>query len=115
MVAQRGHGVQAKAAPVAGQPAEAPAPDGPAGPRAAPKARMSFKDKHALETLPARIAQLEREIAALQAQIADPALYTRDPAGFAARTSLLGKKQADRDAAEEEWLRLEMLREELES
>ena len=114
MVAQRGHGVRAKAAPVAGQQAEPPAPDGLAGPRAAPKARMSFKDKHALETLPARIAQLEREIAALQAQIADPALYTRDPAGFAARTSLLGKKQADRDAAEEEWLRLELLREELE-
>ena len=114
MVAQRGHGVQAKAAPAAGQPVDAPAPDLPAGPRAAPKARMSIKDKHALETLPARIAQLEREIAALQAQIADPALYTRDPAGFAARTSLLGKKQADRDAAEEEWLRLELLREELE-
>ena len=116
MVAQRGHGVQAKAVPVAGQPAESPAPepDLPTGPRTAPKARMSFKDKHALETLPARIAQLEREIAALQAQIADPALYTRDPAGFAARTSLLGKKQAERDAAEEEWLRLELLREELE-
>jgi ATP-binding cassette subfamily F protein uup len=75
---------------------------------------MSFKDRHALESLPARLAQLEREIAALQSQLADPGLYARDPAGFAARTTLLGKKQAEREAAEEEWLRLEMLREALE-
>jgi ATP-binding cassette subfamily F protein uup len=113
MVAQRGIGVQAK--PAATAAGEAPAPrEASEAPRAAAKARMSFKDKHALETLPARIAQLEREIAALQSQLADPGLYTRDPAGFAARTSLMGKKQAERDAAEEEWLRLELLREELE-
>ena len=75
---------------------------------------MSFKDKHALETLPGRIAQLGREIAALQGQLADPGLYARDQAGFAARSSLLAKKQAERETAEEEWLRLELLREELE-
>jgi ATP-binding cassette subfamily F protein uup len=113
MVAQRGRGVQAKAV----APSEAAAPREAAEaprPAATAKPRMSFKDKHALETLPGRIAQLEREIAALQGQLADPGLYTRDPPGFAARTSLLGKKQAERDAAEEEWLRLELLREELE-
>jgi ATP-binding cassette subfamily F protein uup len=113
MVAQRGRGVQAKAGVVAaGAPREADS--GAEAPRAAAKPRMSFKDKHALETLPARIAQLEKEIAALQGQLADPGLYARDPAGFAARTSLMGKKQAEREAAEEEWLRLELLREELE-
>ncbi|QYU66430.1 hypothetical protein J4558_15745 [Leptolyngbya sp. 15MV] len=63
----------------------------------------------------ARIAQLDREIATLEAQLADPALYARDAAGFAARGSLVAKKQAERAAAEEEWLRLEMLREELEA
>ena len=113
MVAQRGVGVQAKAA--ATPPGEVPAPrEAPEVPRVAAKAKMSFKDKHALETLPARIAQLEKEITALQGQLADPGLYARDPAGFAARSSLIGKKQAERDAAEEEWLRLELLREELE-
>ena len=61
----------------------------------------------------ARIAQLGREIGALQEQLADPSLYTRDPAGFTARTNLLGRKQAEREAAEEEWLRLELLREEV--
>ena len=113
MVAQRGRGVEAKAA----APADAePATQREAGEAARPAARprMSFKDKHALETLPARIAQLEREIGVLQQQLTDPGLYARDAAGFAARTSLLGRKQGERDAAEEEWLRLEMLREELE-
>jgi ATP-binding cassette subfamily F protein uup len=95
------------------QAAAAGAPER-AAERAAQRPRMSFKDKHALETLPSRIAQLEREIAALQAQLADAGLYARDPAGFAARGSLLAKKQAEREAAEEEWLRLELLREELE-
>jgi ABC transport system ATP-binding/permease protein len=113
MVAQRGTGVQARhtAAPDAKAQRE-PAP-GAARPPA--RQKMSFKDRHALESLPGRLAQLEREIAALQSQLADPGLYARDPAGFAARTNLLGKKQAEREAAEEEWLRLELLREELES
>ncbi len=114
MVAQRGRGVEAKITALAeAAPREAAEPR-PAGPTGAAKPKMSFRDKHALETLPGRIAQLEKEIALLQGQLADPALYSRDPAGFAARTSLLGKKQAEREAAEEEWLRLEMLREELE-
>jgi len=112
MLAQRGRGVEAKAAAVADAPARRDAAED--APRAAAKPKMSFKDKHALETLPARLAQLEKEIATLQAQLADPSLYTRDPPGFAARTSLLGRKQSERDSAEEEWLRLELLREELE-
>jgi ATP-binding cassette subfamily F protein uup len=112
MVAQRGRGVQAKVSDAPRREAEARTAEEAARP--ATKQKMSFKDRHALETLPARIAQLEREIAALQAQLADPGLYARDAAGFAARGSLLGKKQAEREAAEEEWLRLELLREELE-
>ena len=114
MVAQRGRGVVARAAatPTQAPPRGATAPA--EAPRAAARPKMSFKDKHALETLPARIATLEREIAALQAALADGSLYARDPAGFAARTNLLAKKQTEREASEEEWLRLEMLREELE-
>ena len=111
MVAQRGRGVEAKA--VAAGDAQATRDAVAPIARTASRPRMSFKDKHALETLPARIAQLEREIGVLQEQIADSELYARDPAGFTARTSLLGKKQTEREAAEEEWLRLEMLREEL--
>jgi len=112
MLAQRGRGVEARKIDLG---APAPARTASEAPRMAARPRMSFKDKHALETLPGRIATLEKEMALLQAQLADPGLYGRDPAGFAARTNLLGRKQAERDAAEEEWLRLELLREELEA
>jgi ATP-binding cassette subfamily F protein uup len=113
MVAQRGRGVEAKAPARSSSEAVAPR-SATEGLRAGGKPKMSFKDRHTLETLPARIAQLEREITALQEQLADPSLYARDPAGFTARTNLLGRKQAEREAAEEEWLRLELLREEVE-
>jgi ATP-binding cassette subfamily F protein uup len=53
-------------------------------------------------------------MARIDAALGDPALYTRDPARFAALTAAAGKAQAALAAAEEEWLRLEMLREELE-
>jgi ATP-binding cassette subfamily F protein uup len=75
---------------------------------------MTFKDRHALDTLPARIAALTEEVARLGVRLADADLYTRDPAGFAATTRALA---AARDAvaqAEEQWLALEMLREEIE-
>ena len=78
MVAQRGEGVTAKAVAKeakrrAREPKRLPS---------APKARLSFKDKHALETLPARIAALEAEIAKLSKTIADPDLYAQDRAGL---------------------------------
>jgi ATP-binding cassette subfamily F protein uup len=114
MVAQRGRGVEAKRIDTAPAPSGPAQRSPPAALQPAAKPRMSGKDRHALETLPSRIAQLEREIAILQGQIADPDLYARDATGFTARTNLLGRKQAERDAAEEEWLRLELLREELE-
>ena len=47
-----------------------------------PKRRMTFKDKHALETLPGTIAALQSEAEALQAKLADPQFYARDRAGF---------------------------------
>ena len=82
---------------------------------AAPRRRLSFNDKHALETLPARIAALEAEIATLTKTIADPNLYARDRAAFDKASAALGKAQADLAAAEDEWLRLEELREQVEA
>jgi len=77
--------------------------------------KLSFKDKHALETLPGRMEMLEAEIARLEDRLADPGLYARDPDGFGKATAELTGKQTDLAEAEEEWLRLEMLREELEN
>ncbi|APF38106.1 elongation factor 3 [Chelatococcus daeguensis] len=113
MVAQRGSGVDARAVEKAkAQKPPKPAAEKPAGP--APRKKLSFKDKHALETLPARITELEKTVAELAARLSDEALYARDPDGFARVSAKLAEVQGELSAAEERWLELEMLREELE-
>jgi ATP-binding cassette subfamily F protein uup len=104
-----------------GQPAAAAAPapkprrTAATTPRTEPRARkMSFKDRHRLETLPDEIASLQAELARLNAALADPDLYARDPARFDRMTKALAAAQDKLAAAEEQWLALEMLREELE-
>ncbi|MFT4275378.1 MAG: ABC transporter ATP-binding protein, partial [Rhodopseudomonas sp.] len=94
----------AKAAP---SPAAAPAP--------APKRKLSFNEKHALETLPKTIAKLEAEIASLQKQLDDPQLYAKDRAKFDKVSAAMAKAHDELHAAEQRWLELEMLREEIES
>jgi ABC transport system ATP-binding/permease protein len=74
---------------------------------------MSFNDQRALEMLPARIAALQTEIAGLNAVVADPDLYARDPGRFGATTRALAVARDELAAAEERWLTLEMLREEI--
>ncbi len=112
MVAQRGEGVTAKAV---AKPEARPAREKSEAPAAPPKARLSFKDKHALETLPARIAALEAEIATLSKTIADPNLYASDRAAFDTASAALAAAQADLAKAEDDWLRLEELREQVEA
>jgi len=77
------------------------------------KRRMSFKDKHALDTLPKTIAALQAEVDALKARLDDPGFYARDRAAFETTTIALAKLQQDIAAAEQQWLELEILREEL--
>ena len=77
--------------------------------------KLSFKDKHALEALPKQLEALAAERAALQTRLADPALYAKDPAAFARTTDRLARVETDLAAAEERWLELEMMREELEA
>ena len=83
-------------------------------PRTASK-KLSFKDKHALETLPRQMETLNAEIAKLQARLADPDLYRRDPAAFKTGTTRLEAAQRELADSEERWLELEMRREELEA
>ena len=92
---------------------EAVAPAAAAAPRpAAGTRRMSFKDRHALETLPARIEALHRKIAGLNGVLADSGLYGRDPARFGETTKALAAAQEELAIAEEQWLTLEIAREE---
>jgi ATP-binding cassette subfamily F protein uup len=84
----------------------------PAAP--APKRKLSFKEKHALETLPGEIERLEAEIAKLQQALADPNLYRKSPDDFAKKSQALEAAEAKRAEAEDRWLQLEILREEIE-
>ena len=95
---------------LAKKPAKQPAPK-PA-PSKGGKSKLSFTERHKLETLPDEIEKLEAAIAPLQAQLADPQLYSRDSAAFQKASDALAKAQEALAAAEEEWLRLEALREE---
>jgi ATP-binding cassette subfamily F protein uup len=76
--------------------------------------RMSFNERHALETLPARIAVLQARVETLNRELADPGLYARDPERFVAKTAALAVAHDELTAAEDQWLTLEMRREEIE-
>lgn len=82
---------------------------------AAQKKKLSFKDKHALQTLPDEMASLQDKIGDLQKTLDDPELYSRDRQAFEAATNSLSEAQSALHAAEERWLELEMLREEIEN
>jgi ATP-binding cassette subfamily F protein uup len=111
MIVQRGRGVEARAAAAAGnRPRGATANAGAAAAR-----KMSFKDKHALEALPGRIDKLTAEIALLRQKLADGALFTRDYAAFKRFTNGLATREKELAEAEEEWMRLEAMREEVEA
>jgi ATP-binding cassette subfamily F protein uup len=81
--------------------------------RSSKPARLSFREKTDLETLPDRIAALSAEIAALEASIADPGLFARGKTVFAAAVARLDAAKSQRDQAEEHWLEVEIKRESL--
>ncbi|MGB0749901.1 MAG: ABC-F family ATP-binding cassette domain-containing protein [Magnetospiraceae bacterium] len=105
---------QPEKAPAAAAPAKkaaTPAAAKPARPKKA--AKLGYKDQRELESLPGTIAALETEIAALEQTLADADLFTKNPDRFQQATDRLTAAQGEREAAEERWLELEMLREAL--
>ena len=111
MVAQRGAGVSARVVekPAASRSERRDATS--AGP--AVRRKLGFNEQHDLKSLPGRIAALETRISGLQRILADPALFTRDRARFDRTSAALSEAQAELSAAEDRWLELELLREEL--
>ncbi len=77
--------------------------------------KLSFKDAHALKTLPGEIAALQKEVSKLQEALANPTLYSQDPQKFQDLSTALDTATQALAAKEERWLELELLREELES
>ena len=77
-------------------------------------AKLSYKDKYALEKLPKRIAALQSEIDAHNKVLADSDLFARDPAAFEAAAAALQEAERALAEAEDQWLRLEEARDESE-
>jgi ATP-binding cassette subfamily F protein uup len=115
MLAQRGGAMEPRPAamtpPITPPAAKIQTPR-PAAP--APRRRLSFKEKQALHTLPGRIETLHATVARLRGALSDPGLYLRDRPTFERWSADLVGAESDLAAAEEEWLALEILREELE-
>ncbi len=84
----------------------APQSAAPPPPQPAKKGKLTYKDQRDYDQLPGRIDELLAQIARDEAALADPALYTRDPARFAALTKAIDAARAEKDAAEERWLEL---------
>ncbi len=101
------------ASPAAGERAQRRAAR-PAPPAASRPRRMSYSEQRALETLPARIASLQARVEELNGELADAGLYARDPDRFAAKTAALTAAHEELTTAEDQWLTLEMRREEIE-
>jgi ATP-binding cassette subfamily F protein uup len=78
------------------------------------KRRMSFREKHALETLPQTILTLAAKVRALHGRLDDPGLYARDRKSFEETSAALAATETELAASEAKWLELEMLREEIE-
>jgi ATP-binding cassette subfamily F protein uup len=111
MLSQRGEDLQRETVktPVAEKKEAKPPADAPA-----PKRRLSFNEKHALETLPKTIERLQVEIASQQRRLDDPDLFQKDRRKFHQASDALVKAQMELQEAEDKWLELEALREEIE-
>jgi len=112
MVTQRGHGVGALQHDKQAPPSVARSAP-PARRASEPRKRLSFAEQHALKTSPSRIAALNENVRRLEQLLADPDFYARDRTAFAVAGAELANAQAELSAAEEDWLRLELLREEI--
>ncbi|MEO6381113.1 MAG: ATP-binding cassette domain-containing protein [Nitrobacter sp.] len=111
MLAQRGADLTREAPKAIVETSAAPKPTTATAPG---KRRLNFNEKHALETLPKSIAKLQTEIAKQQQRLDDPNLFAKDRAAFDKVSLALANAQTELQQAEDRWLELEMLREEIE-
>ena len=79
----------------------------PASPAASAKKKLSYKEQQELKELPGRIEALEKDIAALQAKMSDPAFFKSEPALVAATTNTLAEKEQALEMVFNRWSELE--------
>lgn len=80
----------------------------------ATKKKLSYKHQFALETLPKEMDKLASQIKTFEQKLAEPDLYSRNAEEFHRATTELEKLNVDLSDKENQWLELEMLREETE-
>jgi len=79
-----------------------------AAPPPPPTARkkLSYKDQRDYDLLPGRIEEIEGEMAKIETELSDGALFTRDNARFNMLTGKLDALRDEKAAAEDRWLEL---------
>ncbi|MFM9977407.1 MAG: ABC-F family ATP-binding cassette domain-containing protein [Sphingomonadaceae bacterium] len=97
----------------AGATRRKPSGEGSSAPAPQPRTKLTYNDQRDYDRLPAHIESLEAAIARDEALLADPELYTKNQTRFAALTTAIDKARAEKDAAEERWLMLAEMVEEL--
>ena len=75
--------------------------------------KLSYKDQRDYDRLPDEIERLQRAVAADEATLSDPDLYTRDHKRFAELTERIARHRADIEAAELRWLEVAEMAEQL--
>lgn len=76
--------------------------------------KLSYKQVYALEKLPEQITVLQGEIKKIEQELSDPALYCKDKERFERLSIILEEKKKTCAQKEEQWLELELLREDSE-
>ena len=113
MLAQRGAGVAARK--LKAEARVKSEPQSTAEKAQPQKGKLTFKDKFALENLPTKINDLKSEMAKLEKALADPELFSNDYVKFEKTSARYTQIVEQLEAAENQWLELEVLREELEA
>jgi ABC transport system ATP-binding/permease protein len=72
-----------------------------------PKRKLSYKDARELEQLPARIEQLEADVAARAEAMNDPSFYQQDSTAIQRANDALAKVQVELELAYARWTELE--------
>lgn len=78
------------------------------------KTKLSYKEQRALESLKSQLDTLSEDVAQLEQTLEDADLYQRDPDLFNQKLKQLEAARQQLEHVEEQWLELELLREELE-
>ena len=97
-----------------GQTRGAPKKERTEPPASQARRKLTYKDQRDLDRLPSEIERIELEIARAEEALHDADLYARDPDRFHAITDEVASLRAEKDRAEERWLEVAAMAEELE-